>query len=279
MIEGRNYSSGIAIDSFESIFFRLQRVLVYLNKNYPQENWSKFIDGQGILIPSQITWSGHSDGAGHAAVIAKYYSVGRVVCFSGPKDFSLHYYLPPVWMHTGEWKTDKSKLFVFAHTGDEYTFQKEIWDSLGLNKYGLPINVGSNAPPYKSSHQLITSVSVSIADIHGSTILDSRSPKVLGNYVFEPVWRYLLDMESTTAIKAQVFKYIKVFPNPVHPGEELKIDTPFKIQNLEFLDCTGKKIHKITGACFTLEPQLSSGVYFIRGMVNQQTLIAPIVVY
>jgi len=182
-------------------------------------------------------------------------------------------------MHTGEWKTDKSKLYVFAHTSDEYTFQKEIWDSLGLNKYGLPINVGSNTPPYKSSHQLITSSSVSIADIHGSTIVDSRSPKELGNYVFEPVWKYLLDIESTTVTKAQLLKYIKVFPNPIHPGEELKIDTPLKIQNLEFLDCIGNRIHKITGAHFRLQPDLSRGFYFIRGMVNQQTLIAPLVVY
>lgn len=129
--EGKNYSPGIEIDTFESIFFRLKRALDYLQENYPLENWSYFLDEQGRLDHSRMIWSGHSDGAGHAAVISKYYTVHRVVCFSGPKDFSLHYYLPPVWVHTGEWKTDKSRIYGFTHTSDEYLFQKKSGTAWG----------------------------------------------------------------------------------------------------------------------------------------------------
>lgn len=276
--EGRNYSPWIEIDTFESIFFRLQSVLKFLQMNYPQENWSSYLDGQGRLLQSKITWSGHSDGAGHAAVIAKYYAVHRVVCFSGPKDFSLHYYLPPVWTHTGEWKTDKSALYVFAHTSDEYAFQKEIWDSLGLNKFGPPVNVASSNSPYKSSHQLITSAAVSIADIHGSTILDTRSPKESGKYVFEPVWKYLLGIESGTSILVNEFTAIRLFPNPIQRGRPLSIRSPVPIQDLELIDVNGK-IYKINNQNFQLDPQRAAGLYFVRVKMKQQVYTCPLLVY
>lgn len=48
---------------------------------------------------------------------------------------------------------------------------------MGLNKYGPLVNVSVHLPPYLSSHQLITSAAVSVADVHGFTVLDTRSPK------------------------------------------------------------------------------------------------------
>jgi len=277
--EGINFSPEITIDTFESIFFRLMRALDYLQLNYPLENWSSFLDEQGRLDHSRMIWSGHSDGAGHVAAISKYYSVHRVVCFSGPKDFSLHYYLPPVWVHTGDWKTDKSRIYAFTHTSDDYLFQREIWDSLGLNKYGPPVNVAIQASPYRSSHQLITSASVNVAYIHGSTILDARSPKAQGNYIFEPVWRYLLNIESSTSIKSQIDIRFNVSPNPVQAGQQVLIHHSFPINSVEFFDISGRRIDSVTGSVFRIKPGLTAGIYFIRARIGRQTVISSLEVY
>ena len=277
--EGVNYSPEITIDTFESIFFRLKRTLDYLQLNYPSENWSYFLDSQGRLDHSRMIWSGHSDGAGHATAISKYYSVHRVVCFSGPKDFSLHYYLPPVWVHTGAWKTDKSRIYAFAHTSDDYLFQKEIWDSLGLNKYGPPVNVSVHMPPYLSSHQLITSASVSVADIHGSTVLDARSPKAQDNYVFEPVWKYVLNIGSSTSVKSRDALRFTVSPNPVQAGQQVLIQHSSPIKSFDFFDFKGRKIDSFTGPVFSIKPGLSTGIYFIRSSLGGRALITSLVVY
>lgn len=279
LAEGKNYTSLADIDTFESIFFRLKSLLVYLKTNYPQENWTPYLNAQGEIEQSLITWSGHSDGAGHAAVIAKYNAVDRVVLFSGPKDFSLHYYLPPVWMHTGVWKTDASKMYAFAHTSDDYAFQKEIWDSLGLNKFGIPVNVASNPPPYKSSHQLITSAQVSVPDIQGCTIVDSRSPKSQGNYVFEPVWRYLLNIESTTAIYEDKVEVLRIYPNPIHAGQSLNIPEARPDQQFELLDYLGRKIYSVKGRSITLDAHLTPGCYYIKGWARRKLFIAPLLIH
>jgi hypothetical protein len=279
LAEGKNYTNSIAIDSFESIFFRLQRVLDYLIINYPDENWSYFLDNKGNMLTTRMIWSGHSDGAGHAAVISKYYPVHRVICFSGPKDFSLHYYLPPVWVHTGEWKTDKSRIYGFTHTGDEYLFQKEIWDSMGLNRFGPPVNVTVQLPPYSGSHQLITSTAVSIADVHGSTVVDTRSPKAADKYIFEPVWKYLLDIGSTTPLSTQGLISFSITPNPVYSGGLVTIKSETQLKNLELLDCTGKKVNTIIEKVFRINPGLNAGVYFIRGWVGHQAVFSRLIVY
>jgi len=88
----RVYGDGISIDpSFdnsgaESIVNRLIKLLVYLDREDPQQNWASYLD-KGMPNWSRIVLAGQSQGAGMAAYIAKRQVVARVILFSSPWDF------------------------------------------------------------------------------------------------------------------------------------------------------------------------------------------------
>jgi hypothetical protein len=88
----RVYGDGISIDpSFdnsgaESIVNRLIKLLAYLDREDPQQNWASYLD-KGMPNWSRIALAGQSQGAGMAAYIAKRQAVARVILFSSPWDF------------------------------------------------------------------------------------------------------------------------------------------------------------------------------------------------
>ena len=69
----------------ESILHRLVSLLKYLDREHPKEGWGGFLAADEPVW-DRIILSGHSQGAGTAAYIAKSYKVARVVLFSGPVD-------------------------------------------------------------------------------------------------------------------------------------------------------------------------------------------------
>jgi len=88
----RVFGDGISIDpSFdntraESIVNRLVKLLVFLDREEPRQNWAGYLDN-GALNWSRIAFAGQSQGAGMAAYIAKGQPVARVILFSSPWDF------------------------------------------------------------------------------------------------------------------------------------------------------------------------------------------------
>lgn len=264
LFDGNNRAPQIEIDSGENILHRLVNLLQVLELKYPEEEWNQFLEGPDQIRYSSTIWSGHSDGAGHALAVAKYHQVHRVICFSGPKDFNLHYYLPPAWFHSGLWKTGKSEIFAFAHTADEYAFQREIWDSLGLGKYGPPVNVETNPPPYLSSHQLISSQSLPAGHIHGSTILDDQMPRKDGISLYEPVWKYLLDVRSTPVANLNTASSIAVYPNPVHRGNSIFLNADIKNPGLHLFDIQGRLLRIFRDGKMYIDQDLPAGPCFIQ---------------
>lgn len=278
LVDGINRASQIEIDSSESILYRLNRLLHFLNSNYPAEGWDRFLDEQGRIRFASTIWSGHSDGAGHALVIAKVHRVHRVICFSGPKDFSLHYYLPPVWFSNGSWKTDRSEIFAFAHTSDDYAFQREIWDSLGLSKFGAPMNVEASQPPYNSSHQLITSYPLPVANIHGSTILDDRTPRIAGNWVYEPVWKYVLDFASTPVKESNSVPFISIYPNPVQRGNPITLNTDITTGTARLYDLNGRLLRVFRDRIIYIDYALPAGPCFLHFTAGNQDLVFQLII-
>jgi hypothetical protein len=69
----------------DSITGRLVSLLKYLDRTQPGRGWGAYLAGDQPAW-SKIVISGHSQGAGTAAYIAKYHEVARVVMFSGPAD-------------------------------------------------------------------------------------------------------------------------------------------------------------------------------------------------
>ena len=264
IIEGKNYNPFLVIDSTESILYRLQALIVYLKGHDKNLNWQEFLDEKGHVKLVNTSWAGHSDAAGHVAVLAKYNTIKRIILLSGPKDFSEHFYIPPLWMSTGNWKTDKSNIYSFGHGQDEYAIQQEIWDSLGLKKYGKTVNINQVNYPYNNSHQLITSANVPVGDRHFCTILDNRTILQNGIPLFEPVWKYLLDVPliSTAVTSKKIEITIKIYPNPLKTGEKLQIEHK---QDTEFLllNIAGVKVQ--SGKLFQMQTHiLTPGLYFIK---------------
>ncbi len=274
IVEGKNYSSWIVVDSTESIFFRLSALLLYLQLKYPDENWSSYLNNFQGIKQASVVWSGHSDAAGHVAVISKYFEIHKAICFSGPKDFSLHYYLPPIWLHTGAWNTDKKNIYVFGHLFDEYLFQKEIWDSLGLSKYGAPVNVDQVAYPYRNSHILVTSQNVAVGDRHGCTVQDNRTPMDKSDPVFMKIWNYLLDIVlNVTSIKDSKPIRYSVYPNPIQRGAQLTVKDleQHRFEKIDLVSVDGKQIISFAYSDKIKIPLVPPGIYMLKMKNKTQT--------
>lgn len=85
-IFGTNVTSDIDDRPEESVVHRLSAMLTFLDRSYPKEGWGAFADGNAIHW-DRIAVSGHSQGAGIAAYIAKRHPVARVALFSSPWDY------------------------------------------------------------------------------------------------------------------------------------------------------------------------------------------------
>ena len=71
----------------ESIENRTVKLLRYLEQKHPDDEWGQFLQGDQLAW-NKIVIGGMSQGGGHA-LIATRHLVARVLCFGGPKDYSL----------------------------------------------------------------------------------------------------------------------------------------------------------------------------------------------
>lgn len=71
----------------ETVVSRLVATLKWLAAHHPDEGWETYLDARGAPLWSRIAVSGHSQGAGIAAFIAKRHEVARVGLFSSPWDY------------------------------------------------------------------------------------------------------------------------------------------------------------------------------------------------
>jgi hypothetical protein len=94
-IFGDGNAPGVTDSPAETIEHRLTALLSYLAAYHPGEGWNVYLRG-GTPVWERIVVSGHSQGAGMAAFIAKRHTVARVALFSSPWDFVMkRQYLAP----------------------------------------------------------------------------------------------------------------------------------------------------------------------------------------
>ena len=70
IIDGTDRSSLAAVNVANAIINRLAKLLMHLSQNYPSDTRGRFLNGGRPNRPL-IAISGHSPGAGHAAVMGK----------------------------------------------------------------------------------------------------------------------------------------------------------------------------------------------------------------
>ncbi len=198
IITGTDASSLVAVGANDSIVNRLTKALVYLRTNFPNEGWGQYLNND-TLDWSKITVSGHSQGGGHAGVMAKLFPMDRVVYFASPADFSTHFNAPAAWLTKAN-VTAIDRQFGFTHLRDPlvpYSELSAIWRNLGLNTLGVAVAADATAAPFSNSHMLTTNATpktggVSVSPLHGATVLDAATPTLAdGTPLFAPVWAYL----------------------------------------------------------------------------------------
>ena len=196
VITGAPQTGFVTVNQANSIDNRLLKLLEYLASTYPNEAWSQFLDDEGAVKWRKIAVAGHSQGAGHAAMIAKLRLVQRVIMLSGITDGVAS--VAARWVSVGA--TPEERYYGLAHARDAqflpYYFAN--WAALGLDVFGGPVAPELTEPPYGGSHTFVTDILPRTGNYvapapHASTGVDFATPlDAEGIPLLRPVWRYML---------------------------------------------------------------------------------------
>ena len=179
--EGVDHHALLQIGPPDCTETRIVKALEFLAKQNPQGGWGFFIE-DGKPRWGSIIVSGISHGASSSGVIAMHRQVDRVVMLSGPLDTD------QAWLK-GTPITALERFYALTHTGDtQHPGHLAAFGDLALP--GDPFIVDGASPPFGGAHRLVTSVPS--PNGHSAVRAGDTSPKdESGNYVLEPVWRYM----------------------------------------------------------------------------------------
>src|SRR5882672_8880135 len=194
IIDGTDRSGFVDVNQANSIDNRLTKLLLYLDVQYPNEEWSRFLkDGEPRW--SRIAVGGHSQGAGQAALIGKIRNVKRVLMFSGPPDARVPGETDP-WVSIGE--TPAAKYFALFHVRDHLAPGiRPNLAAFDMERFGDPVLTETGESPYGGTHILVTDLEpqggYANPNPHQSSSVDTRTPVGPdGVPLLRDAWRYLL---------------------------------------------------------------------------------------
>ena len=215
VITGDNLSPLIEVDKNNSIDNRLLKLLEYLNREEPTRGWSAFYRN-GTILWHKIIIAGHSQGGGHAGLIAKLRLVRRSLMFAA-MDYSAVQRRVAPWMERPG-LTPPSGFFTFQHEQDELipfiAMSTLAWPALGINRFGPPALAESSTPIIN------TRTARSSADVpaqvspHSIIVTDlviQATPTVRQG--LERIWRYMLFGMSATATNSASYSAIAIAPS------------------------------------------------------------------
>lgn len=191
IIDGTDRTPLTSVNRNNSIENRLIAALTYLAAQSPGQGWEQYLAGGAVQWGSVIV-SGHSQGGGHAALMARDRVLARVCMFGAPKDYSTFFNAPAAWQNQPH-VTPTERYWGFNHQQDSQVTTLRNWAALGMNALGAPVNVDTSAPPYANSRQLTTNaVPAQAGQFHGSVVVDRSTPLAAnGSPLFLPVWRQM----------------------------------------------------------------------------------------
>ena len=219
IIGGYDLSDEVEVDSTNSILNRTSKLISYLEGEFSEYNWGQYLDSNGDLNWGQMLFSGHSQGGGHAAMLAKYFSIHRALMFASPNDYSSLYDEPAFWLQINS-ETPYESYYGFNNVQDnvvEFQDQYDIWQDLFPFFSGDTVNVENTPYPYNDSKQLIISRDTTgLAGSHSMMLLDEFVPRnSMNKPIYEDVWKYMLGinvissndelLDATAAL---------IYPNP-----------------------------------------------------------------
>ena len=214
---GEPLVDNIFVDRPNSIENRAIRALEFLQAQRPSERWDDYLTtdlaGNVGIDWSRVVVSGHSQGAGHSAYLAKQFDLAGIVMFAGPGDF-VPQQGPAPWLFEPN-VTPADRMFAFTHV-DDATAQGFFSTQriLGLEAFGLRQNVDGLPRAALSSHMLSSEFPVARPDAHGAVVVDDRIPiDASGSPVYLAAWTYLLQEATSRACSPADLS------SPRQPGE------------------------------------------------------------
>ncbi len=198
VITGQDTSALVSVGPVDSIVNRLAKLLIALNQQYPSEGWGQYLNTQLMPDWSKINLAGHSQGGGHAGLMARMYNLNRAAYFSSPADWRNFANQPATWMSMPS-ITPVSRQYGFTHLSDPlvpYSNIVPIWQALQLDTLGPAASVDGSASPWGGSHQLTTNATPGSnlpTAAHGATVFDVSVPRSAdGSPSFRSVWSAML---------------------------------------------------------------------------------------
>lgn len=199
IFDGEDRHSNIDVDTFDCIQNRVIKLLQHLDNEFPTEDWGQYYLNDSITW-DKIVLSGHSQGGGHAGIIAKNNKVSRVAMFAS-------YDWMPLLSRNPDWifwdsQTPADRYYGFAHEEDEILDFAKIettWTNLDLFNFGNMIMVDTTTQPYFETRTLSTQIipATNTSKYHNSVAVDLYTPGQNGVPILEPVWHYLISYQDS----------------------------------------------------------------------------------
>jgi len=202
IIDGTDRSNRVEVDRTNSIENRLIQLLQHLQAQFPLEGWGQYLTGDGSIRWGALLVSGHSQGAGHAGLLAKTRVLHRCLMFAG-HDWYIWGNRPADWISEPS-ATPASAYYGFTHLRDDLVDESnllESWSAFGMDAFGERVVVEhTSGPPYGATRMLATDLEprgqsntdTNQPNYHGATVVDSATPldgSEQPRYI--PVWNYL----------------------------------------------------------------------------------------
>ena len=264
IVDGIDRSPLVTVDTTNCIEHRLRKLIQYLQLHYPAQNWGQYLDNTNHIKWDKIVISGHSQGGGHAGIIAKYYQVNRVVFFASPKDYSKYYNRQAAW-YKGSHLTPATVYYGFSHiedsTGSTFAEQFECYQLLGMANFGATVNADTTTSPYYYTHMLTSSLPTSNA--HGCVVVDgSDSLDINGIPIYKSVWTYMLGNTVISGIndKQGAKHELIIWPNP--SNNTINIEC---LNGYQIFTATGVLLKEQKGSSSQIDiSDLPAGLYFLK---------------
>ncbi|MCI5056825.1 MAG: T9SS type A sorting domain-containing protein [Flavobacteriales bacterium] len=284
IIYGTDLSNEVQVDSSNAILNRLKKVLMHLNNTAPTFGWDNFIDPQGNILWQNIAIAGHSQGGGHAALLARDHLLYRVLFFNSPSDQNANIQTPlnqPSWFYDARLTSDSS-YYAFYHEQNGGPGRLDVYQLFGLTNFGSEINVDITSSPFSYTHVLMTDSNTfdhasytnpgcngAGYDPHSDIIIDCELPlDQSGNHPFESAWRHMLNNQVSIPVfvksEMEITDKLLVYPNPFK--SEVFIDSKLNLGQCDFklYDLSGRLLEQFQVSQQVDLSHLASGTYIYQ---------------
>lgn len=192
ILTGVDLTPLVTIGPQDALEPRLQKLLAYLRANYPSEGWGDFLK-DGETNWATVTVAGHSQGAGHVALLAKRHRMERAVMISGVADLAPSG-RPAPWLSRPN-ATPVERIYGFTNVADTvvtFPIAEASWKAMGLK--GPMTSVDGQTPNDRGSHMFSTATRpTSGANFHTVMVDDDILPRGPdGTPVYKPAWDALI---------------------------------------------------------------------------------------